>query len=57
MDMPAGAENTEPGVNTPAPLRKGEMESMAKNIIMALMILSIYNSLLIYKTAGVNCRL
>ncbi|AGP47090.1 hypothetical protein M621_15355 [Serratia plymuthica S13] len=33
------------------------MESMAKNIIMGLMILSIYNSLLIYKTAGVNCRL
>ena len=55
--MPAGAAKPEPGLSTPAPLRKGLLETIAKSISNGLIFFVIYNATLIYRAVVINYRL
>lgn len=56
-DMPAGATKPEPELSTPAPLRKGLLEIIAKSISNGLIFFVIYNATLIYRAVVINYRL
>ncbi|WP_261424267.1 hypothetical protein [Serratia proteamaculans] len=46
-DKLVGAAKTESGLSTPAPLRKGELQIIAKKTSAGLIIFSMYNAILI----------